>query len=112
MDSKAAGEAAMDVPLPERNSIPSGESSVWADVSPLLDAACRGCSPKVSLFFSLIYFSAFLCLVAEKTNEEKKLKGKFLRKLVEFDLVLEIPNKKKFCVNDQRFYMGLSHLNS
>lgn len=65
---------------------------------------------KVSLFCSLIYFSAFLCLVAERTNEEKKLKGKFLRKLVEFDLVLEIPNKKKFSVND--FYMGLSHLNS
>lgn len=31
----------MDLPLPERTPIPSGDHSVWADVSPLLDAACQ-----------------------------------------------------------------------
>ncbi|XP_061991533.1 uncharacterized protein LOC133709710 [Rosa rugosa] len=36
-----ADEAIMDLPLPERAPIPSGDHSVWADVSPLLDAACK-----------------------------------------------------------------------
>lgn len=27
--------------VPERSSIPSGDSTVWADISPLLDAACK-----------------------------------------------------------------------
>ncbi|XP_050374336.1 uncharacterized protein LOC126791852 [Argentina anserina] len=36
-----ADEATVDLPLPERSSIPSGDHSVWADVSPLLDAACK-----------------------------------------------------------------------
>lgn len=31
----------MDQPVPERSSIPSGENSVWTDISPLLAAACR-----------------------------------------------------------------------
>lgn len=30
----------MDQPVPERSSIPSGENSVWTDISPLLAAAC------------------------------------------------------------------------
>ncbi|KAF3453751.1 hypothetical protein FNV43_RR04192 [Rhamnella rubrinervis] len=41
MEGQAAGEAVMDVSLPEGNSITSGENTVWADISPLLDAACR-----------------------------------------------------------------------
>lgn len=31
--------------------IPSGENTVWADVSPLLEAACRGFFFLYSLFF-------------------------------------------------------------
>ncbi|KAH7546318.1 hypothetical protein FEM48_Zijuj01G0187600 [Ziziphus jujuba var. spinosa] len=31
----------LGVPLPERTSIPSGDNTIWADVSPLLDSACK-----------------------------------------------------------------------
>ena len=43
MAEKVAEEATADVSIPERNSIPSGgDNSVWADVSPLLESACKG----------------------------------------------------------------------
>lgn len=35
--------------------IPSGENTVWADVSPLLEAACRGFFFLYSLFFFLSF---------------------------------------------------------
>lgn len=38
----AAAAAAMDRHDPRPSSIPSGDGSVWADVSPLLEAACAG----------------------------------------------------------------------
>ena len=37
-----ADDAAAEVFVPERTSIPSGDDSVWADVSPLLESACKG----------------------------------------------------------------------
>nr|POE91657.1 n-alpha-acetyltransferase 35, natc auxiliary subunit [Quercus suber] len=36
-----ADDAAAEVSVPERTSIPSGDDSVWADVSPLLESACK-----------------------------------------------------------------------
>ncbi|XP_050272020.1 uncharacterized protein LOC126715464 [Quercus robur] len=36
-----ADDAAAAVSVPERTSIPSGDDSVWADVSPLLESACK-----------------------------------------------------------------------
>ncbi|XP_034224230.1 N-alpha-acetyltransferase 35, NatC auxiliary subunit isoform X3 [Prunus dulcis] len=41
MAGTSAQEATVDLPLPERTPIPSGDHTVWADVSPLLDAACK-----------------------------------------------------------------------
>lgn len=42
MAEKVAEEATVDVSIPERTSIPSGgDNSVWADVSPLLESACK-----------------------------------------------------------------------
>lgn len=41
MAEKGAEKAAVDVSVAQRTSIPSGESAVWADVSPLLEAACK-----------------------------------------------------------------------
>ncbi|KAK1550417.1 hypothetical protein Q3G72_018707 [Acer saccharum] len=41
MDQSGAEEAAIHRHPPEHSSIPSGENSVWSDVSPLLEAACR-----------------------------------------------------------------------
>ncbi|KAM0969316.1 hypothetical protein COP2_017972 [Malus domestica] len=38
----SAEEATVNLPLPDRGTpIPSGDHTVWADVSPLLDAACK-----------------------------------------------------------------------
>ncbi|GMN47234.1 hypothetical protein TIFTF001_016419 [Ficus carica] len=39
--TRRASSSSMDQPVPERSSIPSGENSVWTDISPLLAAACR-----------------------------------------------------------------------
>ncbi|KAL0013692.1 hypothetical protein SO802_000761 [Lithocarpus litseifolius] len=36
-----ADDAAAEVSVPERTSIPSGDDSVWADVSPLFESACK-----------------------------------------------------------------------
>ncbi|XP_075651589.1 uncharacterized protein LOC142622060 [Castanea sativa] len=36
-----ADDAAAEVSVPERTTIPSGDDSVWADVSPLLESACK-----------------------------------------------------------------------
>ncbi|KAK4854328.1 hypothetical protein QYF36_022325 [Acer negundo] len=41
MDQSGAEDAAIHRHPPEHSSIPSGENSVWSDVSPLLEAACR-----------------------------------------------------------------------
>ncbi|KAJ4709062.1 N-alpha-acetyltransferase 35 NatC auxiliary subunit [Melia azedarach] len=41
MSGRDTQEAAMNRQVPEHNSIPSGENTVWADVSPLLEAACK-----------------------------------------------------------------------
>lgn len=41
MAGTSAQEATVDLPLLERTPIPSGDHTVWADVSPLLDAACK-----------------------------------------------------------------------
>lgn len=42
MAERDAAEATMSHQAPERSSIPSGDNTVWADISPLLDAACKG----------------------------------------------------------------------
>ncbi|KAL0009155.1 hypothetical protein SO802_010657 [Lithocarpus litseifolius] len=34
-------DAAVEVSVPEHTTIPSGDDSVWADVSPLLESACK-----------------------------------------------------------------------
>ncbi|KAH9805293.1 MAK10 [Citrus sinensis] len=41
MAERDAAEATMSHQAPERSSIPSGDNTVWADISPLLDAACK-----------------------------------------------------------------------
>ncbi|ESR66332.1 MAK10 [Citrus sinensis] len=41
MAERDAEEATMSHQAPERSSIPSGDNTVWADISPLLDAACK-----------------------------------------------------------------------
>lgn len=41
MAERDAKEATMSHHAPERSSIPSGDNTVWADISPLLDAACK-----------------------------------------------------------------------
>lgn len=41
MAERDAEEAAMSRQAPEQSSIPSGDDSVWADIFPLLDAACK-----------------------------------------------------------------------
>ncbi|KAL0011681.1 hypothetical protein SO802_006789 [Lithocarpus litseifolius] len=37
-----ADDAAMEVSVPERTTIPSGDNLVWVDVPPLLESACKG----------------------------------------------------------------------
>ena len=59
-----ADDAAAEVFVPERTSIPSGDDSVWADVSPLLESACKG---SFLLALTHFLFLAFhLCLFPEK----------------------------------------------
>lgn len=41
MAERDAEQATMSHQAPERSSIPSGDNTVWADISPLLDAACK-----------------------------------------------------------------------
>ncbi|KAL4639374.1 hypothetical protein ACB092_03G212900 [Castanea dentata] len=41
ISKKVADDAAVEVSVPERTTIPSGDDSVWADVSPLLESACK-----------------------------------------------------------------------
>lgn len=51
MADKEPGEGTMATPAPQIASpIPSGEHTVWADVSPLLEAACGG-----SCFFIYLF---------------------------------------------------------
>ena len=40
ISKKEADDAAMEVSVPEHTTIPSGDSSIWADVSPLTESAC------------------------------------------------------------------------
>ena len=40
ISKKVADDAAVEVSVPERTTIPSGDDSVRADVSPLLESAC------------------------------------------------------------------------
>ncbi|KAK9990061.1 hypothetical protein SO802_025046 [Lithocarpus litseifolius] len=42
ISNKAADDAAVEVSVPERTNIPSGDDSVWADMPPLLESACKG----------------------------------------------------------------------
>ena len=40
ISKKVADDAAVEVSVPERTTIPSGDDLVWADVSPLPESAC------------------------------------------------------------------------
>ena len=61
-----ADDAAVEVSIPECTTIPSGDDSVWADVSPLLESTCKG-----SFLLALTHFLSLafhLCLFPEKLD--------------------------------------------
>lgn len=47
----SGGEVAVSI----NPTIPSGDHSVWADVSPLFELACRGLFPALSLRLSICF---------------------------------------------------------
>ncbi|KAF3956541.1 hypothetical protein CMV_018342 [Castanea mollissima] len=49
---KVADDAAVEVSVPERTTIPSDDDSAWADVSPLLESACKGASVGLLLLWT------------------------------------------------------------
>ncbi|KAF3957104.1 hypothetical protein CMV_017848 [Castanea mollissima] len=55
---KLADDAAVEVSIPERTTIPSGDDSVWADVSPLLESACKDTSKNLEAHFEECYHSS------------------------------------------------------
>ncbi|KAK6945150.1 hypothetical protein RJ641_026252 [Dillenia turbinata] len=50
MATENTEEGSRDSQMPSLNSISSGENTVWADVTPLLEAACRGCDATIAHF--------------------------------------------------------------
>lgn len=68
----SAEEATVNLPLPDRGTpIPSGDHTVWADVSPLLDAACKGqCFSPLLIALSL-NLSSSAALFGSRENEGK-----------------------------------------
>ena len=57
-------------PVPERASIPSGDGTVWADVSPLLAAACGGrfCFALLFHFLDSFLLSEVWCVFGWREN--------------------------------------------
>ena len=64
ISKKVADDAAVEVSVPERTTIPSGDDSVWADLSPLPESACEGSFLLVLTHFLSLAFH--LCLFLEK----------------------------------------------
>ena len=64
INKKVADDAAVEVSVLKNTTIPSGDDSVWADLSPLPESACEGSFLLVLTHFLSLAFH--LCLFPKK----------------------------------------------